>query len=122
LLNNIPKNIDAIFLVPDSTVNSRIKDVLAVALDRKLPVSGPSTAQVEQGALTTYGFVHHEVGAQAARIAAQVLKGADPGELPVETAEFFLAINLQAADAIGLEIPYKILQQAEIVIRADGKE
>ena len=117
LLNNIPKDIDAIFLVPDSVVNSRLTDVLAVACDRKLPVSGPSTAQVEEGALTTYGFIHHEVGAQAARIAHHILKGADPGEYPVETAESYLAINLQVADAIGLEIPDEILQQAEIIIR-----
>ncbi len=117
LLNNVPEDIDAIFLVPDSTVNSRLADVLAVAFDRKLPVSGPSTAQVEEGALTTYGFIHHEVGAQAARIAHHILKGADPGEYPVETAEFYLAINFQVADAIGLEIPYEILQQAEIIIR-----
>jgi putative ABC transport system substrate-binding protein len=122
LLNNIPEDIQAIFLVPGTTVNKRLQDILAIALDRKLPVSGPSTAQVEEGALTTYGFIHHEVGVQAARIADQVLKGADPGDLPVETAESFLAINLQMADAIGLEIPYEILQQAEIIIRADETE
>lgn len=122
LLDNIPEDIDAIFLVPDSTINSRLDDVLAVAFDRKLLVSGPSTAQVEEGALTTYGFIHHKAGAQAARVADQVLKGADPGNLPVETAEFFLAINLQTADAIGLEIPYEILQRAEIIIRGDEQE
>lgn len=117
LLNNVPEDIDAIFLVPDSIVNSRLTDILAIAYDRKLPVSGPSTAQVEEGALTTYGFIHHEVGAQAARIVDYILMGADPGEYPVETAECYLAINLQVADAIGLEIPYEILQQAEIIIR-----
>jgi len=117
LLNNVPEDIDAIFLVPDSTVNSRLADVLAVAYDRKLPVSGPSTAQVEEGALMTYGFIHHEVGAQAARIAHHILKGADPGGYPVETAESYLAINLHVADVIGLEIPYEILQRAEIIIR-----
>lgn len=122
LLNNIPKIIDAIFLVPDSTVNKRLKDVLAVAFKRKFPVSGPSTAQVEEGALASYGFIHHEAGAQAARIAVQVLKGADPAELPVETAESYLSINLQTANTIGLEIPYEIIQQAEIIIRADQKE
>lgn len=119
LINNIPLNIDAIFLLPDNTVNPRLDEILAVALDRKLPVSGPSTAQVEAGALTTYGFVHHAVGVQAARIADQVLNGADPGELPVETAEFFLAINLSTAEAIGLEIPDGILQQAKIIVRPD---
>jgi len=117
LLNNFPEDIDAIFLVPDSVVNSRLPDLLAVAYDHKLPVSGPSTAQVEEGALTTYGFIHHEVGAQAARIADRILKGVDPGEYPVETAEFYLSINLQVANTIGLEMPYEILQQAEIIIR-----
>jgi putative ABC transport system substrate-binding protein len=122
LLKNMSQEIDAIFLVPDSTVNARLDDLLAIAFERHLPVSAPSTIQVEKGALTTYGFVHHEVGAQAARIADQVLRGADPAELPVETAEFFLVINLPTAEAIELEISDDILQQAEIIIRADETE
>jgi putative ABC transport system substrate-binding protein len=120
LLKIIPDEVDAIFLMPGTTVNRRLQDILEVAKDRKLPVSGPSTAQVEEGALMTYGFIHDEVGAQAARMADQVLHGADPGTLPVQTGEFFLAINLQMAEVIGLEIPYEALQQAEIIIR-DGE-
>ena len=119
LLNNIPEDVDAIFMLPDSTVNARLADLVAIALDRRLPVSGPSMAQVEGGALTAYGIVHHKAGAQAAHIAAQVLKGADPGELPVETAEFYLGTNLQTAEAIGLEIPPEFLQSAEVIIRAE---
>ncbi len=117
LLNNIPEDIEAIFLVPGTTVNAHMDEVMAVAFDRKLPVSGPSLVQVEEGALTTYGFIHEAAGVQAARIADQILKGADPGELPVETVEFFLAINLATADVIELEIPDEVLQQAEIIIR-----
>lgn len=117
LLTNLPADIDAIFLVPDSTVNRRLPDILAAANRRMLPVSGPSTAQVEEGALTTYGFVHHEVGIQAAQIAHQIMQGANPAELPVQTAEFFLTINLQAADTIGLEIDDGIIRQADTIIR-----
>jgi putative ABC transport system substrate-binding protein len=117
LLANIPEDIDIIFLVPGTTVNKRLADVLAVAVERRLPVSGPSTAQVEEGALITYGFIHHLAGEQAARIAVQVLQGTQPGHLPVETAESYLAINLQVAETIGLEIPYQTLQQAKIIIR-----
>jgi putative ABC transport system substrate-binding protein len=119
LLRELPAELDAIFLVPDSTVNSRLQDVLAVAFERRLPVSGPSMAQVEGGALMTFGFVHHEVGVQAARIAERVLKGAKPGELPVETAEFFLGFNLQTAQSLALEIPEPILQQAQFIVRPD---
>jgi putative ABC transport system substrate-binding protein len=121
LFSNIPDDIDAIFMLPDSTVNAHLPDLVAVAINRKLPLSGPSMAQVEGGALTAYGIIHHRTGAQAAHIANQVLKGVAPGELPVQTAEFYLGINLQTADAIGLKIPYEILQQAEVIIRA-GEE
>jgi putative ABC transport system substrate-binding protein len=121
LLDNIPEGLEAIFLVPGTTVNIHLKRVLALARTRKMPVSGPSLAQVEEGALITYGFNHYEAGRQAARIADQVLRGAEPGYLPVETAEFFLAVNLKAAEEIGLQVPYSILQQAKIIIRPDKK-
>lgn len=119
LLANIPEDIDAIFMLPDSTVNARVDDLIAAAIKRKLPVSAPSLIQVERGALAAYGIIHHEAGMQAAHIANQILKGADPGNLPVETAEFHLGINLQTAGAIGLEIPFEILQQAEVIIRTE---
>ncbi len=122
LLENMPDAIDAVFLVPDSLVNARLSDILEWAAQLSLPTSGPSTAQVEEGALMTYGFVHKEAGAQAARIADQVLRGADPGDLPVEDAESFLAVNLVTADLIGLEITDAILQQAETIIRPTSAE
>jgi putative ABC transport system substrate-binding protein len=116
LLGNIPETIDSIFLVPGTTVNSHLKEILDFALRYKLPVSAPSTIQVEEGALITYGFIHYEAGKQAAHIAIQVLNGTEAGEIPVEIAETFLAINLDTADAIDLEVPYPLLQQAQILI------
>lgn len=121
LLANFPANLDAIFLVPDSVVNAHLEEFVSLANQLKLPVSGPSTAQVEEGALMTYGFIHSAVGIQAARMADQVLRGANPGEMPIETAENFLAINLVTADEIGLQIPDEILRQAEIIIRVEEK-
>ena len=119
LLRSIPENLNAIFLVPGTTVNIHLQKVLEVANRHRLPVSGPSLAQVQEGALISYGFNHYEAGKQAARLADQVLRGANSGDLPVETAEFFLAVNLKAAEAIDLEVPYSILQQAEIIVRTD---
>ncbi len=120
LLAGMPEDIDAIFMLPDSTVNRRIKDLLRVAVERRLPVSGPSTAQVEVGATMAYGIVHHEVGLQAARIAVRVLRGADPAETPVETADYYLTVNVAAADRIGLDLPEAVLQQADTILREDG--
>ncbi|MGD8345009.1 MAG: ABC transporter substrate-binding protein [Desulfobacterales bacterium] len=120
LLGHLPEHLDAIFLVPGTTVNIHLQKVLAIARARRLPVSGPSLIQVEEGALTAYGFNHYAAGMQAARIADQVLRGTDPGDLPVETAESFLSINLKAAEEINLQIPYSILQQAKIILRSDN--
>jgi putative ABC transport system substrate-binding protein len=122
LLASFPEDVGGIFLVPDSTVNAHLADILALAAAARLPTSGPSIAQVEGGALTTYGFVHRDAGAQAARFADQVLRGADPGMLPVENTESFLAINLATAEEIGLEIPSEVLRQAQIILRGDDEE
>jgi putative ABC transport system substrate-binding protein len=57
------------------------------------------------------------IGKQAARIAYQVLNGVRPTDLPVETSDFFLSINLKTAQTIGLDIPDEILRQADHIVR-----
>jgi putative ABC transport system substrate-binding protein len=115
---NIPENTDAIFLLPDSVINTRIVDIYNIAIKLKLPTSGPNVNAINDGALTAYG-IDLAVAAkqQAARLAGQILKGAKPADLPVETAEYFSAINLKTAQAIGLEIPDTTLRQANIIVR-----
>ncbi len=116
LLGDLPEDIDAIFMLPDSTVNARVDDLVAVTIERGLPVSAPSMIQVEDGVLMAYGIVHHEAGAQAASIANLILKGADPGSISVQIAEYYLGINLQTAEAIGIEIPLSLVQAAEVIV------
>jgi len=116
LLNNIPADMDAIFMLPDSTINAHVNDLVAIAIENQWPVSAPSIAQVEDGALMAYGIIHEEAGAQAAPMADQILKGANPAELPVQTAEYYLGINLQTAQAIGIELPASLVQAAEVIV------
>jgi len=113
----LPADIDAIFLPRDSTIEARIADFTATALQRRLPLCAPSLLQVEAGALFSYGFMHRQIGQQAARLADQILRGTSPADLPVETAESRLVINQVTARAIGLPISGEILRQAEKVIR-----
>lgn len=119
LIADLPDGINAVFMLPDSTFNRRIAELVTATNDRRLPISGPSTAQVEAGALMAYGIDHHEVGVQAAQIADRILKGADPALLPVETARFHLTLNTAAARRIGIELSEEILQQADIILRED---
>lgn len=117
LLQSLPVEAEAIFLPRDSSVEAHIREIVVAAERRRLPLCAPSLSQVEAGALLSYGFAHHEIGRQAAGLVDQVLRGIPPADLPVETAESHLAVNLRAARAIGLSIPDEILLQAETVIR-----
>jgi len=113
----IPPDVDAIFLPRDSRIEAAIADFIAVATARRLPIAAPSLTQVESGALFSYGFVHRDIGRQAARLADQILKGVAAGDLPVEMAENRLAINLATARKLGISIPSDILLQAEHLVR-----
>jgi putative ABC transport system substrate-binding protein len=115
---DIPEDVDAIFFLPDSLVNARIDDWLETAVELGLPTSGPNLAAVERGHLTTYGTDLAAAARQeAARLADQILQGIKPADLPVETAEFFSAINLKTAKAIGIDVSDEVLLQADIIIR-----
>ncbi|NTV94678.1 MAG: hypothetical protein HGA75_04590 [Thiobacillus sp.] len=115
-LANPPAGLEAVFLPRDSRIESQIKRFVEFAAARRLPLCAPSLSQVEQGALMSYGFVHEEVGRQAARLADQIFQGVKPGDLPVEMAESILALNTAAARRIGLSLPNDILRQAEKVV------
>jgi putative ABC transport system substrate-binding protein len=115
---NIPEDADAIFFLPDSLINARVDDWIETAIELELPTSAPNLVAVEGGHLTTYG-IDLEVAARqkAARLADQILQGIEPADLPVETAEFYSAINLKTAKAIGIDISDEVLLQADIIIR-----
>ena len=118
LVRDLPPEIDAIYLPRDSSVESQIDLFVRTSLEHKLPLSAPSTQQVERGALVCYGFMHYQLGRQAARLADQILfQGADPGDLPVEIGRNYLSLNLKTAEAIGLEVPEAYIRQAEKVVR-----
>lgn len=117
VLANLPEDAEAIYLLPDGQTETKLADILAVANARNLPVSVPNVNLVAEGPLYSYAMKLVPTGMQAARIAEQILKGIKPADLPVETTEFFLAINLKTAQAIGLNIPDNILIQADIIYR-----
>jgi putative ABC transport system substrate-binding protein len=107
----------AIFLVPAPRFESRISDIIKVATERGIATGTYQSVFFEKGASVCYGGDLFSTGEQAARLVDQVLKGTAPADLPVETAEGFLSINLQTAEAVDFDIPDEILRQADTVIR-----
>lgn len=117
VIETMPEDVEAIFILSDGFMESQADKLVEAAVEHGLPQSSTNLGLVEAGILFAFGHRPYSIGQQASRLADQVLQGAKPADLPVETSEFFLAINLQAAGAIGLEVPYNVLEAADTIIR-----
>jgi putative tryptophan/tyrosine transport system substrate-binding protein len=92
--------------------------VIELANRRHLPVVGGIAPMAEAGALFTYGASSADQFRRSAQLVDKVLKGANPGDLPVEQpTKFELVINLKTAKALGLKIPQSLLLRADEVIQ-----
>ncbi|HEX3049788.1 MAG TPA: ABC transporter substrate-binding protein [Aggregatilineaceae bacterium] len=116
-MDTMPDDIDAILIIADSLVGAQITDLVAFAIEKKLPLASSSKTFAEVGALMGYGGDQFEISRQAARQSQQILKGTPPGDLPVETADSYLSLNLVTAEAIGITIPDIPLNAAKDIIR-----
>jgi len=100
-----------------TSVLGQTQRIADLAITYQLPTSGPC-ALVEAGGLLCYGTDDLPMYRRAAVFVDKILKGAKPGDLPVEQpTKFELVINLKTAEALGLTIPPTILYQATKVIR-----
>jgi putative tryptophan/tyrosine transport system substrate-binding protein len=114
-IENKYKDIDAIFRIPSVTLDTRNNEISEVAIKRGIPVG--AALPLDEATLVTFSPDLANSGKQAARMALQIHQGLKPADLPVETAEAFLTINLKTAEKIGLHISDGILFQAKKIIR-----
>jgi putative ABC transport system substrate-binding protein len=97
--------------------NNRAR-ILDFAVKNQLRAMYGDTAFVEAGGLMAYGPSYADMSRRAAIYVDKILKGAKPGDLPVEQPKKFeLVINLKTAKQIGLTIPQSVLYRADKVIR-----
>jgi putative tryptophan/tyrosine transport system substrate-binding protein len=90
---------------------------VTLALGAHLPMSLTSANSVRAGGLMSYGADYPAIFRRAADYVNKILRGAKPGDLPVEQpTKFDLVINLKTAKALGLTIPHNLLVLADEVI------
>ena len=98
--------------------NLQRQQVIDLVVKHRLPATYTQPEYVEAGGLMTYGTNYPELFRRAAIYVDKILKGAKPGELPVEQpTKFEFVINLKAAKQIGLTIPPNVLARADRVIK-----
>ena len=97
------------------TVRARLAEI---ALKYRLPSIIGAREYVDAGCLASYGTDYPDLFRRAAEFADRILKGAKPGDLPVEQpTRFELVINLKTAKLLGLTIPQSLLLRADEVIQ-----
>ncbi len=116
-LENIPDGTDWLFLTPYVPYDQEFSQaLLTVSETYQIPISYFMFVPV-QGYLMGYGPNIDASDRQAARQVDRILRGASPAILPVQTAENYLYINLEAAEALHMEIPASVLRQADLIVR-----
>jgi putative ABC transport system substrate-binding protein len=92
--------------------------ILELARKAQLPTIYSARQYVEEGGLMSYGANYSDLMRRSASYVDKILKGAKPGELPIEQPnKFHFAVNLKTAKALGITIPESILLRADEVIR-----
>ena len=108
----------ALYVIGDALFFTHRATLLKLASKARLPTMYTAREFVDAGGLMSYGPNFGDLFRRSAGYVDKILKGAKPGDLPVEQpTKFEFVINLKTAKAIGITIPQSILLQADEVIR-----
>jgi len=108
---------EAVVVLPDAMFWNERARIVALAATYRMPAIYPEREYVDDGGVLSYGANVLENFRLAAGYVDKILKGAKPGDLPIQLpTRFELVVNLKTAQAMGLTIPASILARADEVI------
>jgi putative ABC transport system substrate-binding protein len=110
--------IGALIVLPHPVTSVNERQILGLAAKHRLPAIRFNREFAEAGGLMSYGPNNADLWRRAATYVDKILKGAKPGDLPVEQPmRFELVVNLKTAKALGLTIPQSVMVRADQVIQ-----
>ena len=105
-------------MLRSAILNAQLTRILEYVVKNWVPAIYSGAESVEAGGLMSYGVNVVDLDRRAAAYVDKILKGAKPGDLPVEQPKKFeFVINLKAAKQIGLTIPPNVLARADKVTK-----
>jgi len=112
------ERVEALIVVANGLGGAQRAKIISLATQKRLPIIASSDSYVRAGGLMSYSTDRSEQQRRAATYVDKILKGASPGDLPVERPTMFeLIVNLKAAKQLGITIPPSVLYQATKVIK-----
>jgi putative ABC transport system substrate-binding protein len=111
-------HVDAVILAVNTPFIADRRRLADLALSHRLPMMAPAREYAEAGALVSYGTDYPDLFRRAAGYVDRILKGARPGDLPIEQpTKFELVINLKTCAALKLTIPPPLLSRADELLQ-----
>jgi putative ABC transport system substrate-binding protein len=111
-MQSLVGRVEAFYIPTDNTLASAMPTVHTIAMEAGLPSVIGEANMVLAGGLATMGINYYDLGVITGEIAAEVLRGADPGQMPIRFAADSdeILINGLVAEEIGFEVPERFLQ------------
>jgi putative ABC transport system substrate-binding protein len=109
--------VDAFYITSDGVAMDAFEDIAEVCDANKIPLFGGELECVERGAAAAYNQDYFLPGYKAGKLAARILSGEAPGEIPSETVQkFHLVISPDNARAQGATIPEELMKEADRIL------
>jgi putative ABC transport system substrate-binding protein len=109
--------VDAIWVPTDNTAVAAFEAIVKVCEDNQIPLFAADTATVERGAIGTPGIDYYQLGIECGQVAARILRGEKPSDIPVKKVDMTdLYLNPTAAARYGVTIPQAVLDKATKIV------
>ena len=113
----VQQNVGALLIFPDALFTSNRNRLIALLSQHKLPAVYNSREFAVAGGLIGYGANQSDAYRQAGNYAGRILKGENPGDLPVvQSSSIQLVVNLKAAKSLGVDVAQTLLARADEII------
>lgn len=115
VVESLVGKVDAIYAPTDNMIAAGMATVSMVSTPAGIPIFCGEAGMVDNGGFATYGLNYYELGKQTAAMAVDILEnGKNPAEMPIQYLEKCdLAINMEAAEEMGIEIPADVLAELQ---------
>lgn len=109
--------VDAIWVPTDNTVVSAFEAVVGVCEEYDIPLFAADIDTVKRGAIGCPGIDYYQLGKECGQVAARILRGENPADIPVKKVDMTgLLLNPAAAERMGVTIPQSVLDRATEIV------